>query len=134
MSKKIIILPCSGIGKAFGTITRETVFKVTGELRPNDSEKMCLSLLVKEDEEALSKIKGQKVITIDGCAKLCSQKSVEYHSGNIVESIKVMDIIRENKGLKPGTVTNIGEDGWRLVEIISEKVCNIIDTENGRIK
>lgn len=33
MNKQILIIPCSGIGKAFGTISRDATFRVVEDLR-----------------------------------------------------------------------------------------------------
>jgi hypothetical protein len=32
--KRVIVIPCSGIGKAFGSVSREAAYVVTEELRP----------------------------------------------------------------------------------------------------
>ena len=50
--KKVIIVPCSGVGKPFGTITREAAYQVTEEDRPERTQIVPLSLLVLGDEEA----------------------------------------------------------------------------------
>ena len=44
--KKVIIVPCSGVGKPFGTITREAAYQVTEEDRPERTQIVPLSLLV----------------------------------------------------------------------------------------
>jgi hypothetical protein len=32
--QKVIIVPCSGIGKPYGTVSREAAYEVTEDLRP----------------------------------------------------------------------------------------------------
>jgi hypothetical protein len=46
MSEKVKVVPCSGIGKVFGLVARETALKVVGELCPDDTETVCLAYLV----------------------------------------------------------------------------------------
>ena len=51
---KVKIIPCSGIGKVLGLIARESALKVTGELLPEDTERLCLAHIVTGDEEIVS--------------------------------------------------------------------------------
>ena len=50
--KKVIIIPCSGIGKAFGSISRDATYEVTENLRKDITQTLCLALLVSGDEES----------------------------------------------------------------------------------
>ena len=50
---KHIIIPCSGIGKAVGTITRRATYIVTEELLPNDTDSICFPLLTIKDKETV---------------------------------------------------------------------------------
>ena len=34
--RKVIIVPCSGIGKSYGTVSREAAYEVTEDSRPGD--------------------------------------------------------------------------------------------------
>jgi uncharacterized metal-binding protein len=88
-------------------------------LRPNEAEPFACLLLVKGNSVAVQKVQKQPVITLDGCPKMCAQKCVLAQNGNIIKELKVMDILKEHKDLKPGTVNDIGADGWKLVDIIA---------------
>ena len=46
MSQKVVIVPCSGIGKTYGTVSREAAYEVIEELRPETSQLVALSMLV----------------------------------------------------------------------------------------
>ena len=122
---KYIIIPCSGIGKALGTITRRATYIITEELLPNDTDSICLPLLTIEDEETVRKIRQNPCITIDGCVAQCAKKNVEYHHGELKGSIKILDVIKENPRLKPGTVLDIGPDGEQLARKTAEKTVKI---------
>ena len=49
---KIAIVPCSGIGKAYGTVSREAAYAVTEDLCPETTQLVALSRLVLGDETA----------------------------------------------------------------------------------
>lgn len=121
---KIIVMPCSGIGKVHGLIAREATYAVTDELAPERFEPMCLALLVSGDEEAHAKIKKTDCITVDGCPKLCAAKNVEMAGGKIVRSIRVVDAFKEHRGAEPGTATALADDGWTVVSEIGGEICN----------
>jgi len=44
-AKKVIVIPCSGIGKAYGSVGREAMYQVVEQLRPDSADTVCLSLL-----------------------------------------------------------------------------------------
>ena len=119
---KVIIIPCSGIGKSFGTIGREATYIVTDELQPGNSDTLCLSLLTMRDPESQILVQTNPTITIDGCPKMCAKVNVEKSGGNPIQSFKVFDIYREHKDLKSSSVSNIGENGFKLARIVAEKV------------
>jgi uncharacterized metal-binding protein len=123
---KYIVIPCSGIGKALGTITRRATYIVTQELSPNDTDSICLPLLTIEDEETVRKIRENPCITLDGCVAQCARKNVEHHHGELKGSIRILDVIKENPKLKPGTVLDIGPEGEKLARITAEKTVKII--------
>jgi len=123
---KYIIIPCSGIGKAVGTITRRATYIVTEELLPNDTDSICLPLLTIEDEETVQKIRQNPCITVDGCVAPCAKKNVEHHKGKLEGEIKILDVIKENPKLKPETVLDIGLGGERLARKAAEKVVKIV--------
>jgi uncharacterized metal-binding protein len=127
MKKPILILPCSGIGKSFGSIARDATFRVCDELRPGKADTLCLSLLVMGDEEARNKVVSSKCITIDGCPLACSRNNVERSGGRIAADFRVMDLLRENRGLKPREVTFLDEDGEKLSRVLADKVAAKVD-------
>ena len=51
-TQKVIIVPCSGIGKPYGTVSREAAYEVTDDLRPEQTQLVPLALLVLGEEEA----------------------------------------------------------------------------------
>ena len=127
MTEKILVIPCSGIGKPFGTISRDATFRIVDELRHGKAETNCLSLLVMGDEEATRQVKGSRCIAVDGCPLECAGKNIEIAGGNVAAHIRVMDLLRENRGLKPKEVTFLDEDGERLAVLLAERIAAKVD-------
>ena len=127
MEKPILILPCSGIGKPFGSIARDATFSVCDELRQGKADTLCLSLLVMGDEEARGMVSSSRCITVDGCPLACSSNNVVRSGGTIVAEFKVMDLLRENKSLKPRSVTFLDEDGEKLSKLLADRIAEKVD-------
>ena len=80
--KPVLVIPCSGIGKVHGLLAREAAYLVTDEIAPEQTETICLGLLVKGQAEVVDTVKTQSGITIDGCPKACAEKNVKIAGGN----------------------------------------------------
>jgi uncharacterized metal-binding protein len=122
--KPVLVIPCSGIGKVHGLLTREATYLVTDEIAPEQTGTMCLALLVKGDSEALAAVKSKVCITIDGCPKACSEKNVEIAGGKPQEIVRVMDTLKKHQGAKPGSATELTEEGWTIAREIAMAVAD----------
>lgn len=127
----ILIIPCSGIGKPFGTIGRDAAFRVVDDLRKGKTDTNCLSLLVMGDEEATKQIRESRCIAVDGCPLECARKNIEIAGGRIVAHFRVVDLLRKNIGLKPKQVTFLDEDGLRLAEMLAGEIASKVDELRG---
>ena len=127
----ILIIPCSGIGKPFGTISRDATFRVVDELRKGRADTNCLSLLVMGDEEATRQIRESRCIAVDGCPLACAKKNIEIAGGEIAAYFRVMDLLRENRSLRPRQVTFLDEDGLKLAEMLADKIASKVDELGG---
>lgn len=121
MSKKVKVIPCSGMGKVFGLIARESTLQAVKN-NPNESDTVCLAYIVTGDDEAKKLIEGQKCITIDGCPAMCAAKNAEIAGGIVEEKIRVVDVFRNHKGVYAGTATELTKDGWDIVDEIAEDI------------
>lgn len=122
MSKKVRVIPCSGIGKVHGLLAREMAFKVVNEICTREADMECLGYIVTEDQDISERMKEGRCITIDGCPKMCAAKSVANVGGSIAEEMRIVDILKEYRGAKPGTATALHDDGWRIVDGAAEKI------------
>lgn len=130
MHKKVKVIPCSGIGKVYGLMAREAALKTVHELCPEKSETVCLAYIVTGDKEAKEKIEGYDCITVDGCPKMCASKNVVIAGGIIIEEIKVIDTVKEHKGKKFGTPTQLDADGEIVISEIAAKIAAKINKFN----
>ena len=130
MSASILIIPCSGIGKAFGTISRDSTYRVVEDLKKDETDTMCLSLLVMGDEDALRSVKSHRCIAVDGCPNECAKKNLELSGAKLIANFRVVDILRDHRGLKPEGITFLNEDGRILAKILAEKIALNVDKLN----
>ncbi len=124
---KVLVIPCSGIGKAHGTVTRQATYYVLEKLRPEKTQTTCLALIVVDDEEALKLVKKYPCVTVDGCPYECSKKNLEAVGGNIAGSVMSTKVFRDNRDLKPESVTELGPKGEALAEKVAEKIVEEVD-------
>ncbi|MHB8896899.1 MAG: putative zinc-binding protein [Candidatus Geothermincolia bacterium] len=130
-SRKVYVIPCSGIGKATASVGREATYAVVEDKRPECADTVCLALLTLGDEEALAKVRDSAVITIDGCPRDCARKNVLTCGKPPVFNHRVHEYLKEHRDLKPESVLDIGEGGRKLVEVIAEDVAREIDELTG---
>jgi uncharacterized metal-binding protein len=121
---RVLVIPCSGIGKVQGLLGREATYLVTDELASADTETLCLALLVAGDPEAVERVQTHRCITIDGCGKACAQKNVEMAGGEVYRAVQVVSAMRNHRGAQPGTASALTEDGWSIARDIAETVAS----------
>jgi len=115
--EQVLVIPCSGIGKVHGLVSREATYSAL-EALPGQTETVCLALLVTGDPEIRQKVREHPSITVDGCPKLCAQKNVELAGGTIVQAVRVYDTLKKHRGVNFGTVTTLSEQGLSVADEI----------------
>jgi len=126
--KKGYVIPCSGIGKVFGSIGRETAYIVANELAKDKADLECLPLIVKGKKEVIEALKENKIISIDGCPLKCSYNNIMEKVGRIDAQFMTIDIVKENRDLKPEPyIIPIGENTKELSKKLAEKVAEKIN-------
>jgi uncharacterized metal-binding protein len=132
-NRKVVIVPCSGIGKSLGTVGRVATYKVVERMKPEKTRTVCLALLTMGDDDALKLVRENPCIAVDGCPAQCSKKNIEASMGKLAYNIVVTDVLRKNRSLKPDGVIELNDQGDKLAEIIaralSEKVDEILRRE-----
>ena len=128
---KVVIVPCSGIGKTYGTVSREAAYEVIEELRPDCAQLVALSMLVLGEEGARAAVSASPTITIDGCKLACATKMVRESGGQVAQDFAVLDVFRRNRKLKPQGIAELNEGGLQLARALAEEVSDVIDTLQG---
>jgi uncharacterized metal-binding protein len=124
-TQKILVIPCSGVGKVHGLMSREAAYCVVDRLLPERADTVCLALLVSGDAETLRKVRQTPCITLDGCPKLCAYKNVERSSGKIVKGIRIYDAMKRHRGANFGAATALSKEGWAAVEELAAEVAEV---------
>lgn len=126
-TNKVVVLPCSGIGKVYGAIARETTYELMDRVRPGVVVTTCLPLLVIEDPEAKQLVTDNPVITIDGCPKSCAQKSVEAQGVKVAKKYQAIGFYKAHKELKPDGIAELDENGRKLAAIAADELAQVVD-------
>ncbi len=124
---KVVIVPCSGIGKSYGTVAREGAYVVTEDLRPDTTQLIPLSLLVLGEEQARADVASAQAITIDGCKLACATKMVAESGGTVAHDLAVLDVYRRHRDLKPAGIAELNEGGQKLAQALAEEVVTLVD-------
>ncbi|MCB8919915.1 MAG: hypothetical protein H6666_18530 [Ardenticatenaceae bacterium] len=131
MNRKVVVVPCSGIGKTYGTVSREAAYEVVDEMRPDEAQLVALSMLVLGDETARAAISANPAITIDGCKLACASKMVRESGGTVAQEFAVLDVYRRYRQFKPQGIAELNEGGQQLARALAEEVSGVIDALQG---
>lgn len=123
----VAIVPCSGIGKAYGTVSRVAACHVTEDERPGQTRLVPLALLVMGDDDYVKIVSECPAITIDGCPQSCATKMVQNCGGRVVRECSVIDAFRRHRDLKPQGIAELNEDGVRLALALAHEIAAEVD-------
>ena len=126
-NKKVTVVPCSGIGKSFGTVAREAGYDLVEDIRPKQTRLVALSKLVLGDKEAKDIIATHPAITIDGCKLNCAAKMVRESGGRIAKEVAVQEVFRRHKALKPEGIAELNPAGQALARALAEELTPLVD-------
>ena len=124
---QVVIVPCSGIGKPFGSVAREAGYELCEELRPESTRLVALSKLVLGEEEALEAVRRSPAITIDGCKLVCAATLVKQSGGTIAREVSVLDVFRKHKELKPEGIAELNAEGKELARVMAGEMAEAVD-------
>lgn len=128
IDRKVVIVPCSGIGKTYGSVSREAAYQITEDMRPESTQLIALSLLVLGDEDARAAVAGNEAITIDGCKLACATKMVKESGGTVAQDFAVLDVYRRYREFKPQGIAQLSEGGEKLAHALAEEIVAVVDT------
>lgn len=125
--RKVMLVPCSGLGKSLGTVSREAAYEVLEDLRPDETELSPLSLLVLGDEEARAALTDNVAVAIDGCKLACASKMVEESGGQVARGFAVLDVYRRHRDFRPRGIAELNEGGNKLAHALAEEIAEAVD-------
>jgi len=125
--QKVVIVPCSGIGKTYGSVSREAAYDLAEDLRPEHTQIVALSRLVLGDESARTAVIQHPAITIDGCKLACATKMVAESGGTVAQEFAVLDVYRRHRDLKPQGIAELNEGGHKLARALAEEATTVVD-------
>jgi uncharacterized metal-binding protein len=132
--KRVVVVPCSGIGKTYGTVGREAAYELAEDLRPDQAEVVALSLLVMGDADTQARVQSAPAITIDGCKLACASKMVAESGGRVAYQANVLDTFRQYRHLKSKGIAELNPAGQELAHKLAEELAaatdQIIQTED----
>jgi uncharacterized metal-binding protein len=125
--QRVVVVPCSGIGKSLGTVTREAAYELCDSLRPDSTRLVALSKLVLGDAEARQLVRTSPAVTIDGCKQMCASKLVKHNGGAVAREVAVFDAFRNHKQLKSEGIAELNSEGKQLARVLAEEIAQEID-------
>ena len=123
----VVVVPCSGIGKPFGTVSREAAYDLCEDLRPGSTRLVSLAKLVLGEADARHLVARHPAVTIDGCKQMCAAKMVRQSGGTVAREVAVLDVYRRHKDLKPEGIAELNEAGRKLARVLAEEVSESLD-------
>ena len=131
MKGKTLIVPCSGIGKTYGAVARESAYIVTEDLRPDDTRIMPLALVVLGEEDVRQALASSPAIAVDGCKLSCAAKVIAESGGSVVHALQVLDVYKRHSDLKPTGIAELNEAGKKLAKAVADEVSGVLDGTSG---
>jgi uncharacterized metal-binding protein len=129
---RVVIVPCSGIGKTYGSVSREAAYEVVENLRPDDTQLVALSLLVMGDDTSRAEVTTTPAVTIDGCKLACATKMVQECGGRVARDFAVLDVYRRYRQCKPQGIAELNEGGLQLAHALAEEIATVVDNISPR--
>ncbi len=125
--RKVAIVPCSGIGKPYGTVSRVAAYQVVEGDRLASTCLVPLALLVLGDEEYRKVLAESPAVTIDGCKLACATKMVQECGGKVAREFAVLDVYRRYREFKPQGIAELNEGGERLAAALAVEIDQVVD-------
>ena len=118
MSKSYAVLPCNGLDKCAGCVSREVAVILSEK---TGSEVICPVFYRESDARYNKLLQDMPLLVIDGCATRCASKLAAEKNIKIAEKINVTDEAKASN-MTIGKGLRIGENELRLAEMIVEKL------------
>ena len=117
----MVIVPCSGIGKTYGTVSREAAY---GHRRPapETTQLVALSMLVLGDEAAVAWSRRTRPSPSTAASWPAPPRWSRRAAGACCQDFAVLDVYRRYKEFKPQGIAELNEGGLQLAQALAEEV------------
>jgi glycine cleavage system H protein len=126
MSKSFAVLPCNGLDKCAGCISREIALKLAEK---SESEIICPVLYRVADARYNKIIQEKHLLVIDGCQTRCASKLASEKGLKVAQKITVTEEAK-NRGVDIGEPLKPGEKELELVEMVAAALLKQPEVEN----
>ncbi|QCX33724.1 glycine cleavage system protein H [Caloramator sp. E03] len=126
MDKKTAILPCNGLDKCAGCVSREIAIKLQEE---KNAEIICPVLFRVADARYNKVASENELIVIDGCNTRCATKLASEKNLKVSRKINVTEASKQY-GIEIQSKLQIGENEKKLIDMILEDILKK-DDSNG---
>lgn len=123
MSKAYAVLPCNGLDKCAGGVSKEVAVMLSEN---TESEIICPVLFHTSDARYNKIAQGKPLLVIDGCATRCASKLAAEKNLKIAEKINVTEEAKASH-VTLGKGLQMGEEEMRLAKIIVDKLTQVQD-------
>jgi uncharacterized metal-binding protein len=130
----VVVVPCSGMGKPFGSVSREAAYDLCEDLRPSSTRLVALAKLVLGDPAARELVATYPAVTIDGCKQMCAAKMVKESGGSVAHPVAVLEVFRRHKHLKPEGIAELNEAGRKLARVLAQELAESLDHTSQKVK
>lgn len=118
MSKRYAILPCSGLDKLAGSLTREIALRLAEQ---TGSEIIC-PVFYRLSDTKYNKVAAENpLLVIDGCATRCAGKLAAAKGLKIAEKINIAEESKKHS-IKIASSLRVGENELRLCDLVVESL------------
>ena len=118
MSRKYAILPCNGLDKPAGSLTREIALI----LLDNEVGEIICPVLSRISDTAYSGITQQyPLLVLDGCNIRCASKLALEKGLQIAERVNISDLLKE-QGMHLGACIQLDEEGLQIANSLAERL------------
>jgi uncharacterized metal-binding protein len=125
--EKVGIIPCNGEDLCEGTLTRFACRKVLDILRPHETVTICLPLFIAGDAGERNFARTFPTITVDGCAKRCSQVTTEKLSGKPRYAVVVSELLKDRGIEVPPSKRTLTAKDQAAIDQVAEDIAEKVD-------
>lgn len=126
MSKACAILPCNGLDKCAGGISREIALLLSEQA---DVKILCPVLYRVADARYNKTANERPLIVIDGCATRCASKLAAEKNLKVAQKINITEEAK-TRGIALGNSLRLGEAECNLAQIIAEELQQALPVED----